>query len=268
MNFNQIKYGKPSIYVDGIGGTVVYDVDAAAYFARVTAAGGSLTTPEKNAVNQLVLDMKTANIWTLQKAIYPMKGSTAASCAQNLVSSSFTGTFYGGWTFGAAGATPNGVNTYMDTGFSQSVNLPTPNAHMSYYANAGSFSGFTTAMGILQNTFVMFVSVGAVYGQLWDSDYTPYNASPFGFYCVSRKTSAQKNIYFNGSSVVTSTDSLLQGNANVNVFIGAANNYGPAGSFSALRCAFSSIGLGFTDAQETAFYNAIQTMQTSLGIQV
>ncbi len=59
------------------------DPDASAFFSRVTAAGGTLTTTEQNAVNTLVLDMKTAGIWTPMKAIYPMVGASAAACAQN-----------------------------------------------------------------------------------------------------------------------------------------------------------------------------------------
>jgi hypothetical protein len=81
----------------------------------VTAAGGTLSTTEKTATNQLVLDMKTAGIWASMKAIYPMVGASAAACAQNLKSSSFTGTFTSGWTFASTGVTPNGTSAYCDT---------------------------------------------------------------------------------------------------------------------------------------------------------
>jgi hypothetical protein len=245
-----------------------YDADALAYFARVTAAGGSLTTPEKNAVNQLVLDMKTANIWTLQKAIYPMKGSTAASCAQNLKSASFTGTFYGGWTFISSGALPNGTNAYMDTGFNDSTNLTNSNAHLSFYANGGIFNGFTSSIGITQSGFSLYITSGVTYGLCFDWDYQGCEFVNKGFFCTSRTSSASRTTYYNGGPCFVSTDPNLTPTSNANVYIGAANNYGSAGAFAALQCGFSSIGLGFTNAQATAFYNAVQTMQTSLGIQV
>ena len=38
------------------------DADALAFFNRVTTAGGSLSTTEKYAVNQLVLDLKSYSI--------------------------------------------------------------------------------------------------------------------------------------------------------------------------------------------------------------
>jgi len=75
------------------------DADWLAYYNRVIAAGGSLSTTEQNATKTLVADLKTAGIWSSMKAIYPMVGASAAACAQNLKSSSFTGTFTSGWTF-------------------------------------------------------------------------------------------------------------------------------------------------------------------------
>ena len=60
-----------------------FDPDAAAFFARVTAAGGTLSATEKTAVNTLVVQMKTDGIWTKMKAIYPMVGASSAAFAQN-----------------------------------------------------------------------------------------------------------------------------------------------------------------------------------------
>jgi hypothetical protein len=91
-----------------------FDADAQAFFDRVTTAGGTLTTTEQNATNQLVLDMKADGTWTPMLAIYPMVGASAAACAQNLKSASFTGTFTSGWTFASTGVLGNGVSTAMD----------------------------------------------------------------------------------------------------------------------------------------------------------
>lgn len=116
-------------------GGIVYDADAQAFFDRVTAAGGTLSATEKTAVNQLVLDMKSYSIWTAMKAIYPMVGASAAACAQNLKSSSFTGTFNGGWTFASTGATPNGTTGYMDTGLTPSTELNVNSNGIGFYTS-------------------------------------------------------------------------------------------------------------------------------------
>ena len=116
------------------------DPDAAAFFARVTAAGGTLSATEESAVNTLVIQMKADGIWTPMKAIYPMVGASAAACAQNLKSSSFTGTFSSGWTFASTGVKGNGSSAYMDSTLNPSVSLSQNSTHISYYTRTDTFA--------------------------------------------------------------------------------------------------------------------------------
>ncbi|MFZ4799626.1 MAG: hypothetical protein ACOYMA_19180, partial [Bacteroidia bacterium] len=95
---------------------VVYDADAVLYFNRIIAAGGTLSTIQKNAVNTMVLTFKTTDAWSKTLAFYPFLGLSAATCAINLKSTSYNGVFYGGWLFQDAGVKPNGTNAYYDTG--------------------------------------------------------------------------------------------------------------------------------------------------------
>ncbi len=141
------RSGLISPIIQGQAGTSV-DTDAQAYFDRVTAAGGSLSVTEQNAVNTLTLSLKSAGIWTLMKAIYPMVGASAAACAQNLKSSSFTGTFTSGWTFASTGATPNGTSAYMNTGLNINTQLTQTNSHASFYSRTASdVSPYPTVLG-------------------------------------------------------------------------------------------------------------------------
>ena len=110
-----------------------FDSDAQAFFTRVTSAGGTLSATEKLATNQLVLDMKSAGIWSSMKAIYPMVGASAAACAQNLKSASFTGSFSSGWTFASTGVTPNGTSAYFNTTVKNVTNLTDRASHWSTY---------------------------------------------------------------------------------------------------------------------------------------
>ena len=83
----------------------------------------------------------------------------------------------------------------------------------------------------------------------------------------SRLLSTQQKGYKNNLLKVT-------GAVNSNVapgqfyYIGAYNSNGAATYPSTKQCAFSSIGDGLTDAEALAFYNAIQTFNTTLGRQV
>ena len=116
------------------------DADWLAYYNRVITAGGSLTTTEQNATKQLVADLKANSLWTPMKAIYPMVGASAAACAQNLKSSSFTGVFNGGWTFASTGVTGNGTSAYMNTNFNPSLNYNNFDNGYSIYCRTNSLS--------------------------------------------------------------------------------------------------------------------------------
>jgi len=97
---------------------VAYDPDAQAFFT----ASGLTGATNLNAVNQLVLDLKAASIWTKMKAIYPFVGGTAALHKWNLkdprdLDAAYRLVFNGGWTHSSTGALPNGTNAYANTFF-------------------------------------------------------------------------------------------------------------------------------------------------------
>ena len=62
-----------------------YDSDALAFFNAVEGGGDTLTLAEKAGTNTLVVDLKTANIWPLLKAFYPLVGGTITSQKWNLM---------------------------------------------------------------------------------------------------------------------------------------------------------------------------------------
>lgn len=252
------------------GGGPSYDADAQAFFDRVTTAGGTLTTTEKNATNQLVLDMKSAGIWSSMKAIYPMVGASAAACAQNLKSSSFTGTFSSGWTFASTGVTGNGTSTFMDTSLLPSVNLNLNSTHLSYYSRTNNtynaaeigyeFGGSNQAQIIINfggtNFDCVYNAPGAGIPRSWTTN---------AFFVVSRPSALLIKSYRNTSIIATTSiaPSTLGGNP---IYVGARNSLGPIPTNR--ECAFSSIGDGLDDTQENNFYTAVQAFQTTLGRQV
>jgi hypothetical protein len=255
-----------------------FDPDAQAFFDRVTTAGGSLTTTEKNAVNQLVLDMKTAGIWASMKAVYPMVGASAAACAQNLKSSSFTGTFSSGWTFSANGVQGNITSTYFDTGLNTSTNLTTTSTHLSIYvrndSNGGGGSPFDLAnasdSGIGSDSTFLIARYSSNLAYLGIADVT-YATSVLsldsrGFWLGSTNGSRVQNLYKNGSSIRTGTAS--GSFANNNLYLGAANGGGTPSFFSDKQYALCSIGDGLSGTEQSDFYTAVQAFQTTLSRQV
>jgi hypothetical protein len=240
-----------------------FDADAVAFFNRVTTAGGTLSTTEKQAVNQLVLDLKANSLWTPMKAIYPMVGASADACKQNLVSSSFTGSFSSGWTFASTGVTPNGTSAYMDTGIKPSADLSISSAHLSSYNNTNPNGGMLLGANAL-NCFLQYSS-GQLYGGLANTTFISTTASQTAsFVMVNRPSSSTLNLFRNNSKILENTSNT--GSSYTSNALELAR-YG-SGFYQDARFAFASIGDGLTDTQASNFYTAVQAFQTTLSRQV
>jgi hypothetical protein len=248
-----------------------FDADAVAFFNRVTTAGGTLSTTEKQAVNQLVLDLKANSLWTPIKAIYPMVGASAAACAQNLKSSSFTGTFTSGWTFASTGATPNGTSAFMDTSLIPNNTLINNNNHLSVYLRTQdtSKSGFDIACQ--SGSFAQFfgltayysaISTGtSIFGVYPTNSASAYSGSTRGFFTGTRTNSTLNKLYRNGSTIASNTVSNLTTLPTNPILVGS--NTGPS-EFQNRENSFTSIGDGLTDTQASNLYTAVQAFQTTL----
>ena len=266
MGFDKAGFGTP------------IDPDAAAFFARVTAAGGTLSATEQTAVNTLVVQMKADGIWTAMKAIYPMVGASAAACAQNLKSASFPGTFFGLVNFASTGVTGNGSSGYMNSGFVPSTNgLTYDNNHISFYSRTTAFSGndffeigsstnssFTDPLGLWSRR--TNDSAGYDSGSTFTNRSTFSNTDGKGFYCGTAVTTTSK-FFKNGVNQV-SFSLTASAISSVDVFILAFNEGGGNIYYSTKELAFASMGNGLTDTQASNFYTAVQAFQTTLGRQV
>jgi len=254
-----------------------FDADAQAFFDRVTAATGTLSNTEKLAVDTLVRQMKLDGIWSLMKAIYPMVGASAAACAQNLKSSSFTGSFFGGVTFASTGVTGNGATGYFDTAYNPVTQSDSQTSfYMSIYIRTNSNLGNAYDIGNGQALSVGAKFTGIITRYSSNRQYIavadPYgtqNASTDsrGFYSGGTNGSAAQILYKNGTNVLSGT-SAQQGFQSNNLWVMAANDADGFPTFSNKENAFASIGTGLSPTQNTDFYTAIQAFQTTLSRQV
>jgi hypothetical protein len=244
-----------------------FDADAVAFFNRVTTAGGTLSNTEKQAVNTLVITLKANSLWTPMKAIYPMVGASAAACAQNLKSSSFTGTFSSGWTFSSQGAsTMKSSGSFMNTGLLASSNLTPTNTHNSYYNNLAVTGDQNVLMGdnaIDGNWMGLYQTSNLYYGAIANSFTSVTLGTPTtAFYLTNKQNSTTLKFIKNSSIVGTQTVVTTSFSSTQNVYL---NNYQPSNTFSSgSRCAFASMGDSLTDTQASNFYTAVQAFQTTL----
>jgi hypothetical protein len=244
------------------------DPDAAAFFARVTAAGGTLSATEKIATNQLVLDLKANSLWTPMKAIYPMVGASAAACAQNLKSSSFTGTFTStGWTFASTGVTPNGTSAYMNTTVKNNTNLTDRASHWStYFRTLGNdgFNGYYSALADAAFGVQPKDSTNKIATGLNDLRSTGVTSAA-GFLIGSVNNATDAKLYLNNSLVKTNNTTFDLTGYSLDFYLGALNSLGTPILYGTQQSAFLTLGDKLSDTQASNFYTAVQAMQTTLG---
>jgi hypothetical protein len=97
----------------------------ATLFIQVSQITGST---QRGAIVDLVKDLKSNNLWSKMKAVYPMVGGTAETHKWNLkdprdVDAAFRLTFTGGWTHSSTGAKGNGSNAWANTNLNARNNL-------------------------------------------------------------------------------------------------------------------------------------------------
>jgi len=238
------------------------DPDYLAFYARVVAAGGSLTTTEQTATQQLVLDLKGYGIWTKMKAIYPMVGASAAACAQNLKSSSFTGIFNGGVTYASSGVAFNGSTGFMNSQLNASTNLSVTSLSFGgYTASTGNGIGYN---GAFPPSFLMMSFKSYNFCEFYRTDGTALAiASGITGMVQANQLGTDSKIYTNGTIGASGTITMTT-LPNQNMYVGAANNNGTANFYDNKLISYYYYADGLTDTEASNHYTAVQAMQVTL----
>lgn len=263
-------------------GVAPIDADAQAF---ITAASITDNT-QKSAVDTLVKSLKSANIWSKMKAIYPFVGGTASQHRFNLkdprdLDAAYRLVFAGGWTHSSTGALPNGTTGYANTKFIMSSVYPSTvtNLHISYYSRTNS--SVYEMMGVQDDAVGQFTQI-YVYSNSTSDTYSVLNndatrivtstTTSKGFYLASRESLSLLKGYKNGSYVGQETTTQGGFKSQIPMYIGAFNyrnmQSAPYVWYSDKETAFASLGDGLTEAEAAAFYNAVQAYQTTLNRQV
>lgn len=263
-----------------------FDSDAQAF---ITAAAITDTT-QKNAVNQLVLDLKSYGLWNKHAVIYPFVGGNSNTNRFNLKDpNSYLITFYGGWTHDANGITSN-INTYADTGFIPSFGFSSDNNYQySFYSRTNissespEFNVFDVTgcdeFGYLTATNYLVLRRSAVPNSLQYIDVSGgYSTAHFnlsdsqGLFTISRTASNSYYAYRNGNVLgISNTFSSGSGSRpSISLLITGSNDpcNGQSPTGIVRNYAFWSMGDGLNATEAANFYTAVQTFQTTLGRQV
>ena len=248
----------------------VYDTDAQAF---ITAAAITNLT-QRTAINNLVIGLKSASLWTKINAIYPIVGGNATSHKFNLKNPADTDAafrlFYsGGWVHTNNGAAPNGANTYARTYFTPTVSASISQMAFGIYSRTQDSSS-TRAWGSLNSLAQLYVShafsaANFVIGNA-TSSILYSNAIGTKFHMARRTSTTFQEAYRDGISVGTNTTTIT-GLPAFEMYLGARNQNGTAGLFTTQQIAFAFLaGLGsFSDADSVALTTLVNQFQTTLG---
>ena len=249
----------------------VSDSDAQAFISAATITDNT----QQNAINQLVLDLKSANIWSKMKAIYPFVGGSATSHRFNLKAPTTNASDYylipnGGITHSSSGVTFNGSTGYYNTQLVANT-LTLNSTHISSYIRdfLSGYTGFLIGSNVASRLWLAPSFSGTQsYFQVNNSNAVAgVRSNSAGLWLATRITSTNELAYNQGTLYVNKTansTSLDTGN----IFIGVRNNGANVTNYYTGTMCFSSIGDGLDSTESTAFYNAVQTFQTTLARQI
>jgi len=266
------------------------DIDPNAQaFITATGISGSNAT----AINTLVLDLKSAGVWTKLIAAYPFIGGTADSNKYNLMNPQNTDAAYrltytidsgAEITHSASGfevknkqTAPTDAGAYAVTYLAPSATGSATSQHMAMYINSdyiqqsgdpvqcGSFNSGTQAALMVSkspnasNRFTARMNADQRTGAV--------QTTQAGFFVTTRNSNTI-SMYRNGGADEVTNTSTSGTLPSLNIWIGALNiannDYGPTWT----RFAWFSYGAGLNSTEATSLYNAVQAYNTTLGRQV
>lgn len=276
MPFFGFGYSASSIITQSsisAGGT---DSDAQAF---IDAAGITDST-QQGAINQLVLDLKSYNIWTKMRAVYPIVGGTSTTHKWNLknpldTDAAYRLAFAAGMTHASTGMSPGGTS-YASTYLVPNTALTVRNTHLSIYVRTDTAAGNKIEMGCANATtanpsmglFAKYSSTNAVSDAYNNSTnrLSISNSDAKGYYISSRTSSTLHKLYKNGSVIGTDTNTEAN-NAmpNVQMLIGSFLFGASVIQGTDREIAFVTIGDGLDDTDSSNLNTSVNTFQTTLG---
>lgn len=255
-----------------------YDPSAAAFFAKGVSLGEApLSTPIKNAVNDLIVSQKSNDLWTRQVAQYLFVGETPVWHSLNVKDpETFQITWHGAVTHDANGPSGDGSTGYGDTGVNVNTLTLSNVAYFSYNRSANPAAGgcalgaFSGVQGILAFDYSSGAP-GTVTGDV--NNLGDGRMTALSFYdkliVATRRSLSDAELYRDGVSLVTDALTVTATSFNSTMLVLARNlATGSPTSFLNGGISFSGISTGLTDTEVNNLNTIVNTFQTALGRQV
>jgi len=263
--------------------------EAAAWRTAVIANGGTVSATTMGGVNRFCLSIESAGLRdrflrlnlvcgnSLLAALVPLYLGQSRTATQLGNTTDTNNNFVSGDYTEATGLQGNGSTKYLITGVNAS-NLNRNSTHLGVYGtNLGDAStGYGSLAGARDgtaNNLIQLdgknsnVAVNRFFSSAANSVVVAGSPAATGGHVIGvSASSTDLRVYVAGSSTgITATDRTSGLLIAQPIYIFANNFNGSPSDHSAMRCRAYSFGIGMTAAQVLAFYNALQTFQTSLG---
>jgi hypothetical protein len=247
-----------------------YDEDAQAYFDAVSLSDETYL----DGINQFVLDLKAASVWTKLDRVH-LRANKTATAAQTCIKSLAISTAINTPTFTAGqGFTFNGSTQCLDWEWA-------PADGTNWALNSASFGGFIRTApatgnevpfgcvsGANQNQlFFGFPDANSFYATVNNPDaltVTTTHGGRTGFWHINRSAAGAVQAYKTGSEIDTGTtasDSVTT----TDMLEGALNNSGTPASFFTGQIALSFAGASLNSTEAAALATAVAALKTAIG---
>ena len=246
--------------------------------AQLFITAAAITDPTQiNAINNLVIGLKAAGLWTKGKLINPVVGGSATTHKYNLkdprdLDAAYRLTFFGTVTHSSGGMVGDGSTGYANSFLNPNTVYPTTGLmSIGIYSRTnvvettvdiGALSGATNYIQIFSRFSSQF------YGQVNAVNITAVtpNTDSRGWFFVSRTGATNTFIQKNTTEVTFSGGTQSVGMVNNNIFVMAqCNTSGNPSLYSTRQIAFVWVGDSLSTTEADNLYTIIQTYQTSLG---
>lgn len=245
------------------------------YQAKAFISVANITDPTQiTAINYLVKELVDNDLMSKFRFIYPMIGGDATKHRYNLVDTgAFPLTFVGGWTHGANGALPNGVNAYATTGFAPST-IAENNVHFSYYSRTNSQITNEVLMGGSSPGFpILYLRIRdngnqtlACVGNTESNQPVAFGTlDSRGLFTGNFQSDTLRQVFKNKTLLNQTTVNVAVVKPSLPMFLGSYNNNNVPLTFTNKECAFATVGNSFTNVEQELFYDIVQEFQTILG---
>lgn len=251
-----------------------YDPDAQAY---IMAAGVTDAT-YKDAINQFILDLKAASIWTKFDRLWLFANQDATAALMDIKAlENATPVNAPAFTAGR-GYAGNGSTSYLNTNF-------VPSTHgVNYTLNSALMAAEVVSVGAIQGSAIMGMSINGVattqifprfsdgnaYGDVNSNsagDMAAVNANADGALFMVQRTASNAAALYRNNVLLDDTAAASTSLPAVAIFVLGRNSNGTLGfpSSSSRQCAMAAFASSFNSTERAAFQAARDALKTAIG---